>query len=504
MILNLLVFAISATAWVAALWLVLLPRMDGWPDLAVAAVHIAPPVSVMLLWTFVRRRIQRKRANDAQVRDERVQAELTAARDAARKTYNDEMRQRRFGCDCRMVTFSRIGLATPTPLPDPGQPNVDIRPIELDEGANRDSGPLLDCLAPAIGDALYSVYSACRASIAFPIFVLPPGELSGEEVLTHLRTVQSAIAEEFAAELNTRIAQPSILFLPAGDSVPGSVLSLFESAPDMPGAIILAFDSPYLRALASEDAFEDEPDAASTARRQLSGRPSEAVVALLMTNAELPSMLSAISPAPGAGMTDSMTPFWEKAIHAGGALESLSRMPHEIRTELRDTQVLGRMHRAAIRQPMAKRTGVLELTRTFQDALEQAQINAGLIAPPFVFDDSPSETDEAGACHPVEKCAAIVHNAGSVEVAGRRLAALGSALYYFEIDLSLVDNDAVLNVVNRIGDTGRASGIGQLALAIVYAAQNAAPALCAEFMPDDSIAASFVMPAGSALRNGQH
>lgn len=503
MILNLLVLAISAIAWVAALWLALLSGMTGWPDLAVAAVHIVPPVTVTLFCVFLRRRIQSKRANEAQAREERAHAERTAAHDAAKKAYEDDMRQRRFGCDCRMVAFSRIGLSTPVPLPDPGQPNVDIRPVELDEGAGRGNGSLLDCLGSAISDALYSIYSTCRASIAFPIYVLPPSDLLGEEVLVHLRTVQSAIAGEFAPELNARLVQPPILFLPAADSVPGSVLSLFESAPDMPGALILAFDSPYLRTPAGEDAFDDEPDAASIARQRLSGRPSEAVVALLMTNAELPSMLAAIAPVPDADVADSMTPFWEKAIHAGGALESLSRMPHEIRAELVDLPVLGRVHRAAIRQPSAERTGVLELTRIFQDALEQAQINAGLIARPFVFNDTPPETDEGNA-KPPETCAAIVHNAGSVEVAGRRLAALGSALYYFEIDLSPVDGDAVLNVVNRIGDTGRASGIGQLALALVYAAQKAAPALCAEFMPDDSIAASFVMPAGGISGNSQH
>jgi hypothetical protein len=173
-------------------------------------------------------------------------------------------------------------------------------------------------------------------------------------------------------------------------------------------------------------------------------------------------------------------------------------MSNDIRAELAELPVLGRVHRAAIRQPGPARTGVLELKRIFQDAIEQAQINAGLIDPPFVFNDTPVKTNEGNAKPAAETCAAIVHNAGSVEVAGKRLAALGSALYYFEIDLSPVDNDAVLNVVNRIGDTGRAAGIGQLALALVYAAQKAAPALCAEFMHDDSIAASFVMPAGNS------
>jgi hypothetical protein len=393
------------------------------------------------------------------------------------------------------VVFSRIGLAAQLPLPDPGTPNVDIRPVELADEPDRQESALLACLGPSIAEALHSVYMTCRASAAFPIYVLPPAGIPGEEVLAHLRAAHSTIAEEIAAEHGVRPASTSILFLPAGDSVPGSILSLFESAPDMPGALILAFDSPYLRTLVSEQAFDDDPDTAETSRNRLSGKPSEAVVALLMTNAELPSMLSAMSSRHEPGERDSMTPFWEKAIHAGGPMEVLSRMTQELRAELAELPVLGRVHRATIRQPNGQRTGVLELTRLFQDALEQAQINAGLIAPPFVFNEAPPAADETKAKKSTEACGAIVHNAGSVEVAGKRLAALGSALYYFEIDLSPVDNDAALNVVTRIGDTGCASGIGQLALALVYAAQNAKPALCAEFMPDDGIAASFVMPA---------
>jgi len=497
MILNLLILVISAFAWVAALWLVLLPRIAGLPDMGLAAIHAAPPLTVVFLWVFLRRRVLRKRADEAQAREERAQAARVAAREAAQNAYDDEMRQRRFACDCRMVAFSRIGLAAQMPLPDSGQPNIDIRPAELDPVGDRDEGPLLDCLGPAIADAMHSVYSACRASITFPIYVLPPAELPGEEVLAHLRAAQSAMADEFAPELGARPTSSSILFLPAGDSVPGSVLSLFESAPDLPGALILAFDSPYLRTPADDDTLDVDTDATGIQRNRLSGKPSEAVVALLMTNAELPSMLTAISSTPEHDTPDSMTPFWEKAIHAGGPLEALSRMTHEIRAELVDLPVLGRVHRSTIRRPTGKRTGVLDLTRLFQDALEQAQVNAGLIAPPFVFGEAPPDANEPKTRNPAEACSAIVHNAGCVEVAGKRLAALGSALYYFDIDLSPVDNEAVLNVVTRIGDTGRASGICQLALALVYAAQKAAPALCAEFMPDDSITASFVMPAGA-------
>lgn len=494
MILNLLVLAVSAAAWIPALWLLLLPRLAAWPDIALAALHAVPPACIGFAWIFLRNRFRDRRAGEAQAREEQAQAERAAARETARKGYDDDMRHRRFACDCRMVAISRIGLAMPGTLPDPGQPNVDIRPVEL-IADNPVEGSLLEWLTPAIGDALFSMYSACRVSLAFPIYVAPPAEIPGEEVLARVRAMQASSAVELAPEMAMAAARAPILFLPSGESVSARILSLFESASDMPGAILLAFDSPHARIAAAEDDFDEESDAAAHARERLTGKPGEAVIALLVTNAALPSMLDAFVPGQNAGSVDSMTPYWERTVLAGGGLDILSLATPALREELSSLPVLGRVHRAAVRQPR-DRPGVLDLTRIAQDALEQAQINAGLIDPPFVFNDVPADAAGQKAL-PGEACKAIVHNAGSIEAAGRRLAALGSALHCFNIDLSPVDDEAVINVTTRIGDTGRASGIGQLALTLLYAAQNAAPALCAEFMPDDSIAASFVMPAAA-------
>lgn len=498
MILNLIVLLVAGVLWIPALWLAVVPDFSRQTAIAVVLLHALPPLAVWSLWLALRKRVQGRRAAEATAREEAAQAERKAAREAARKKYEEEMHQRRFGCDCRMVAISRLGLAAELPAVEFDHPNIDIRPAVLDEQEEAEGGSTLDRLAPAVAEALSSFYAACRASTAFPIFIQPPPEISGEEVLARVRAIQSSLADELAPEMKQGDTHPSILFLPASDCVPNSVVSLFETATDLPGAVILAFDSPYARTGKAENDFEDEPDPARRAREQLAGKPSEAVITLLMTNAELPSMLDAIADATGEDKHDSMTPYWEKAIQPGGRLEMLTRATPDMRRELLELPVLGRVHRAVV-QTAAARTGVLELTNRLQDALEQAQINAGLIDIPFEFDDTPDGRKEpAEASNP--RCGAIVHNAGSVDIAGRRLAALGSALYYFNIDLSPVDQDAAVNIVTRIGDMGRAAGIGQLALGLAYAARQAAPALYAEFQDGESVSASFVMPAGPARK----
>ena len=183
MIPNLLVFLLAALVWVAALWLAILPDFSRWPHLGIAAVHLLPPVFITLLSLFLRRRVQQKRACEAQMREKQAQAERMAAREAAIKKHDEEMQQRRFGCDCRMVVFSRLGLASPLPVAEPGHPNIDIHPVRLEPDADRQVGSIIDHLEPAITDALSAIYSISRASIAFPIYIQPPAGLSGEDVL---------------------------------------------------------------------------------------------------------------------------------------------------------------------------------------------------------------------------------------------------------------------------------------------------------------------------------
>ncbi len=497
MIVKLLILLISAIAWVATLWLVIAPDFAKWTNLGVIVLHALPPLLPWTLWIVWRRHVQRKKALEAQTREANAQAERTAAREAAQKKHEEELRQRRFACDCKALAIASLNVGSEVPLLDADTSNVDILTHRPDAAEESSSNSILDQLSPAMTEALTSLYTACGASVAFPIYVMPPAEVSGEEVVARVRAIHANLVDTMQPKIKSESGALSVLFLPTSDCTSNSLISLFETTPDLPGAVVLAFDSPHYRVALHDDEIDDDLDSEQLKKRQYMGKPNEAVTALLLTNTELPSMLTAVSGMTGEkNEQDSMTPFWEKTMQASGNLAMLARASSVLREELAQLPTLGRLHKAVFRQPTQPRSGVLDMTRLLQGALERAQVNAGLINPPFVFEDAPQDqSNKAPEEEATNRCSHVIHNAGGVDVAGSRLAALSSALYYFDIDLNLVDVATATNIVTRIGDMGRASGVSLLALSVAHAAQQSGPVLCAEFSEGEGIATSFVMPA---------
>jgi hypothetical protein len=504
MVLDLLFLFMSIATWIAILWLAIVPDFTTWPNLGIIALHTLPPLAIWLTWMAIRRRIRRRKSDDAQAREQLAQAERDAAREAARQRHEDAMRQRRFGCDCRFVTFAGIALASELPLLNVAAENIEVQSRPLDEARASAASAILEQLAPAIGDAIENLYRACAAASAFPIFIQPPADTSGEETLAVVRNACNSIAKKLGLRSDARPSSPPILFMPSSDSAANSAVALFDLTPDLPGAVVLAFDSPLARTASSDP--ENDMEQARQRREQQVGKPSEGVVALLLTNPDLESMLKAIDGNDnGAGDHDSMTPYWRKSMEVEGHLALLSRASREQRGELAQLPVLGRIRRAVFRDASAQPAGVLETTRIMQQSLEQAQINAGIIDLPFSQDEPVAATAAADAAgrsspsssSPPTRCRWLVHNAGGVDYAGKRLAALGAAMYYFNIDLSPVDIDMSTNIVTRAGDLGRATGISQLALGVAHAADTRYPALCAEFSDHGGFAVSFITPAGT-------
>lgn len=491
MITKFLVLLLAALSWVATLWLLIRPDFSRWPEPGIILVHAAPPLAAWLAWVWLLRRLRIRKDAEAKARVEQEQAERNAALEEAHKKQEAEMRQRRFACDCRAIAISCLSPQLDTPIAGTALPHVDIDHREAGDPDGA-AGAILDTLTPSIADALSKIYLACRASAVFPIYVAPPSEASGEEVLAKVRSIHAELIDTLDTGMGPSTCSPSILFLPVRDCAANSVLSLFESAPDLPGAIVLAFDSPRSRRIAG-DGFDDERTPEQVKRVQQSGHPAEGVIAMLLTHVELPSMLVAVDTID-AGERDAMTPFWESSLQPGGHLAMLVAANDDARSELALMPVLGRIHRASSQQASPRHTGVLALTRLVQGTLERAQVNAGLIDPPFSVEGAPKGALKKNAedSNQAPRCSWIIHNAGSVELAGKRLAALGSALYYFGIDLSPVDMASSMNVVTRIGDLGQAAPVGQLALGVAEAARQTGPVLCAEYSGDDGIAMSFI------------
>jgi hypothetical protein len=445
-------------------------------------VYVLPPFSLWAGWLMMRWRTSKLQQQEAERRTAEEASRCAAERTAARQRHEDELQQRRFHCDCRAIAIS-IAKTQNLPLADTLPPNADIN--ILDDCMPRGAIFLLR-LRPAIENVLRFVYSTSPAAILLPIYVVPPTDIPGNEVLELVHIIRAGIAE--SVETDAKHAAP-ILFLPTATHACDGVLALFENAPDLPGAIVLAFDSPLARSFADEV----ESEAQLYPQEYPNGFPNEGAVALLVTNTELARMLEAVSAfEPASQDEDALTPFWERTSIPEGLSPLLVRIDRVLRTELGLLPVIGCIHRASVSTPKSERGGILEMTRLLQSLLEQAQIDTGLIDKPFMLENADNAGTEVAQQWP--RCARLVHNAGNAGTCGKRLAALGSAMLYFGIEFSPVDPESATNATTCLGDLGCASAIAQLVLGIAHAAHSAAPALCATFTDRDSIALSIAMP----------
>jgi hypothetical protein len=468
--------------WGTGLHFAVRPIISSMPLGLALAVYILPPFVLWTGWLAMRWRTSKLQQQEAERRTAEEASRCAAERAAAHQRHEDELQLRRFHCDCRALAIS-VAKTRNLPLADTLPPNTDINILDdcMPHGAIS-----LQRLRPAIENVLRFVYSTSPAAVLLPIYVVPPTDIPGNDVLELVHIIRAGLAESVETDANH--AAP-ILFLPTATHACDGMLALFENAPDLPGAIVLAFDSPLARLLADEV----ESEAQLYPHEYPNGFPNEGAVALLVTSTELARMLEAVSAFEPLSLDeDALMPFWERASIPEGLSPLLARMDRVLRAELGLLPIIGCIHRASVGTPKSERSSILEMTRLLQSLLEQAQVDTGLIDKPFMLEDADNAESEVAQQRP--RCARLVHNAGNAGTCGKRLAALGSAMLYFGIDFSPVDPESATNAPACLGNLGCASAVAQLALGIAHAAQSAAPALCATFSDRDSIALSIAMP----------
>lgn len=491
-----LVLVLALATWCAALWLLIAPDFSQWHVSELAAVHAVPPVAAWGVWLFWRRRARRRADSAAAQREAAAEQERQTRLGEARALHAAELQRLTYGCDCRALALAQlrpVGGSTEALLPEGDA----IRSSSAGAEAGSDpDGAILDHLRPAIGEALGAIYARCPAAAACPIFFSPPAECVGEAVVGCLREVRA----EFAADLGGA-ARPEpdfnqVLFLPARDSAADSVIGLFEANPALPGAVVLAFDSPHWRGRMAGDDDRDAGDPAQGERKKWLGKPGQGVFALFVTNPQLPAMLAALPRSRDAH--DALTPYWEKDPAVAGHQTFLAALSDDERDDLRQLPALARIHRAATTRFGAKPPRSMEFARGIEALIERAQIHAALIELPFdpapggaaAAQSAPGETASADCCW-------LVHNAGGIDRAGNRLAALGVALFKRGMDLDPIA--AATNLPVKAGDLGQARGVALLALTVAKAASGGGAALCAEFHGDDGLSLFFAAaPEGRA------
>lgn len=498
---SILVLIAVVLGWLAILWFLIVPDFSQWGIPQLATLHVLPPIFAWGGWMMWLRYRQKNAEMVAAERAAAEENERRARREAARAQYDKELQHRTFACDCRALSVAQLTVSGDGPLLPEGI-GADFSRVEAaawDDDEDRDD--LLSHLRPAIEEALERIHEQCAVALRFPIYVSPPADASGDEVLACIREVRAAImvagdgvsSPEGGSQGPVELGR--ILFLPVGNSVADRVIGLFEGDPELPGALVLAFDSPAWNER-RRDVGGGPDEGELRQQHQWLGRPGQGVVALFLTPTRLAEMLQA---APRfRGEYDAMTPYWEKApVAASGTL--LASLSEDEREALQQSPVMARIHRAATAQFDGKPLRGTELTRIIEPLIERAQINAKLVELPFESPDgslaeSSASSGSEGKADAPPSCTWLIHNAGGVDCSGTRLAALGVAMLNREIDIDPIGEAS--NLVVRIGDLGAARGAAMLALALARSVDTGGAALCADFNGGMGVAG---LPGGGSL-----
>jgi len=482
-----LILVIFGALWWAILWFGISPDFSKWPNPVLLAMHVLPPVIATLTWWIGGMLIKRHKERQADEHKKKAEAEQQAALEEARNKHEQELRQQRFACDCRLVVIADLALHEQCDLPEDESDCIRTVPAK-EKTFDFEQANVLNALEPAIRWALRKVYREFGAAAAFPIYIVPPSNVAAIDVHHRLRTIHSQLVKELALPLKLKDGMPSILHLPFGDSAANRVIGLFDSTPDLPGAIVLAFDSP-LSQVPKADPFDDERPSSDTSTI----KPGHGVFALLVTHPELPIMVESVADYFDEDKPESMIPFWEKAARPEGNLALLTLAPPALREALLYSPPVARIHRAAFAHTGERPGHVLELENALIPLLKQAQIQAGLREAPFVCDnDAKPQAAEPVPAQAAPRCEWLVHNAGDLEQAASRMAAIANALMHFQIELKPLAKGT--SVVRQLGDLGHATPIGMLAIALAQARATAAPVLCTQFTEPDGLAVAFAMP----------
>jgi hypothetical protein len=469
MLTSLLTFAAALLGWSGLLWFGIKPDLLRLSIPFLLALHLVPPLLPSLTVWWHKRRAQRQAEEAQRQQETQAQQAREAEQASALLAHQQELEQRRFGCDCRFIAVTGLIEHEKTAAPELD----DVLWTTLTPEQARQDGPTpdpLDALHAPLVEAFQALSTQCAASQNFPIYLIPPADVAGDALLQLVREAAGP-------------GHRSIAWLPGGSNSSERLIGLFEHQPDLPACLVLALDSPHARRInADEEDEEWEPSSQAAA--------GQAVVLMLLTHPQLGAMLEQVEMLAQAPDADPYTPYWERA-ELNPQQRRLVTIPLEQRMELADMPVLARLHRAAQASSTEGRQSTLSLTKALLPSLEQALINGGELVPAF---EPAGPVPEASTTSPAQApaCRWLVHDAGLPPDSGTRLGALGQALHAFELDLCPIAEAS--NIVRQYGDTGTARPLLMSALSVIHASQTQGAALCCEFGSEQSTALYLAQP----------
>ena len=434
---GLLLLLLLTAVWIGVLWFAIRIDISRFNLLSLIGLHALPPALVWGSWLLWHRRAETSQISADEVAREKADAEQQAKKVADRSAFEAALRVRQFALDCRlaMVRSDQSDLIG----------TEAVGPISHSEEGATTGERLLSSLTIALSD----LYGDCPGAQGLPIFV------AESSAFDRTLATQAITACYAGAKL------PQVRSLSNATAVAETIFSRFESEPNLPGAIFLSVDG-----FDKLDEDDEDPMLAQPKR-------ADALVIMLFTHPEFDAAVAELESGVGKpeAQYDPMTPFWERnQRQLQGLAESLSRMPKDAVTSLAALPVL-----AQLRRPVAV-TGNKQ-DKAWRSAIEQALINADLKQLQF---DIPEATAEVPTEESVDEipCAWLVHNAGSYEGSGDRLAALGKGLDAHGIDINIIRQ--ATNVLAQV-KLGAVDQWASVALALTRAQALDAPTLWAVF-----------------------
>ena len=478
MIKKLLLLTVLLASWVALLWFAIGIDLSKHGNVSLVAIHLLPPLTLWAGWLGWRAWRERTQAADQAAETEAKQAALETQRAESRASFDKDLAERRTRVDIRwlqVLDLSKHGEAAH--LAGCGE---DLQVILLDEEKTETADETSAWPSKQLTEIFTALTMRCPAALTFPVYVLGPSDRAFAEHADMVQKARAAAVSTMGSAWPPEITLGAVLGLQQREASPQELIDLCATQPELPGAIVLAFESP-LATQANTKTPEHE---------QWFGKAGQALVGMLLTAPILPDVLAKLQEMAPKGADDVMTPYWDRTQLASGMMTALAPLPTDWRQALADMPTIAQLRRPAW-VDLAEKARPTQVTQNLRRILEQAGVNAALIEPTFAFNGEASK--EAPKAPPVQMSDStwLVHNAGSIDVCGSRIAGIGLALSGAGMDLDVASEGS--NVAIHAGDCGCATPYLMLALAAAKTAQLQKPILVT-FFQSRHVAMSFVLP----------
>ena len=473
MIKKLLLLTVLLALWVALLWFVIGIDLSKHGNVSLVAIHLLPPLTLWAGWLGWRAWRERKQDADQTAEAEAKRAAAAQQRAESRASFDKDLAERRTRVDIRwlqVLDLSKHGEAER--LAGGGE---DLQVILLDDEKTETAAETSAWPSKQLTEIFTALTTRCPAALTFPVYVLGPSDRAFAEHADMVQKARAAAVSTMGSAWPTEITLGAVLGLQQREASPQELIDLCATQAELPGAIVLAFESPR-----AKQARTKTPE-----HEQWFGKAGQALVGMLLTAPTLPDVLAKLQEIAPKGADDVMTPYWDRTQLASGMMTVLAPLPTDWRQALADMPTIAQLRRPAWVDLEEKK----HRNQNLSYLLEQAGVNAALIEPRFEAAVE-SEAELALPQKPSDS-AWLVHNAGDLDVYGDRLASVSMAMRSAGIALSLTHEGT--NVVEHAGDCGCATPYLMLALAAAKTAELKKPSLVTHFQAKH-VAMSFVLP----------